>query len=162
MVFFGGGGLAQETAADRQSGQECSITGHTPGNRQEWNTNRQSGHFKGKRGSKRICTVPERLRITQVGSGFSISELFGSLGWTQWETESVPLFSSHPAVPFGIGEDRAATGVIVAPIRSTRASRPSGFVPEKSLAGPAPGRRHPLVRCRVEEVEEVLSHADCS
>lgn len=96
--------------------------------------------------------------------GFSTSELFGYLGRTQRETESVPFFSSRPAVPFGIGEDRTFTGGIEAPVRD----RPERPVPAEEAspvplrAGATPGRRHSLMRCRVEEVEEVLSHADCS
>lgn len=70
-------------------------------------------HSKEKRGSKRICTVPDDGcgshrwdRGCAESGGFSTSELFGYLGRTQPETESVPLSSSRPAVPFGIGEDR--------------------------------------------------------
>lgn len=84
------------------------------------------------------------------------------VGPSGWETESIPLFSGHPAVPFGIGEDRTFTRVIVAPIRSTRAFPFQRLRPGENLAGPTPGRRHPPMRCRIEEVEEVLSHADCS
>lgn len=75
------------------------------------------------------------------------------VGLSGWETESNPLFSSHPAVPFGIGEDRTFARVIVAPIRASDTSVPfQRLRPGEKLAGPTPGRRHPLMRCRIEEV----------